>query len=117
LEYQRGNVEGALRVFDGIDLHAAIQRLQHSFSEKSPAKKGRTRTESPSSVSQHAASLVFEAIYLKAKSQQKLGKFAGNIFFFFLKRLLVVLYTVLFLTVEIVLHLLFTFLILLSLLK
>lgn len=76
LEYQRGNVEGALRVFDGIDLHAAIQRLQPSFSEKSPVKKGRTRTESPSSVSQHAATLVLEAIYLKAKSQQKLGKFA-----------------------------------------
>ncbi|WJX61534.1 Protein npg1, variant 2 [Trifolium repens] len=76
LEYQRGNVEGALRVFDGIDLHAAIQRLQPSFSEKSPAKKGLTRTESPSSVSHHAASLVLEAIYLKAKSQQKLGKFA-----------------------------------------
>ncbi|TKY70129.1 Tetratricopeptide repeat protein 7A [Spatholobus suberectus] len=75
LEYQRGNVEGALRVFDGIDLQAAIQRLQPSFSEKLPVKKGRTRTESPSSVSQHAASLVLEAIYLKAKSLQKLGKF------------------------------------------
>ncbi|KAL5181073.1 Protein NPG1 [Glycine soja] len=75
LEYQRGNVEGALRVFDGIDLQAAIQRLQPSFSEKTPVKKGRTRTESPSSVSQHAASLVLEAIYLKSKSLQKLGKF------------------------------------------
>lgn len=77
MEYQRGNVEGALRVFDGIDLHAAIQRLQPSFSEKPSAKKGRSRTESPSSVSQHAASLVLEAIYLKAKSLQKLGRFAG----------------------------------------
>ncbi|CAI8588311.1 unnamed protein product [Vicia faba] len=76
LEYQRGNVEGALRVFDGIDLQAAIQRLQPSLSEKPPVKKGRPRTESPSSVSQHAASLVLEAIYLKSKSQQKLGKFA-----------------------------------------
>ncbi|XP_061352102.1 protein NPG1-like [Gastrolobium bilobum] len=74
LEYQRGNVEGALRVFDGIDLQAAIQRLQPSFSEKPPVKKGRTRTDSPSSVSQHAASLVLDAIYLKAKSLQKLGK-------------------------------------------
>lgn len=79
MEYQRGNVEGALRVFDGIDLQAAIQRLQPSFSEKTPVKKGRTRTrtESPSSVSQHAASLVLEAIYLKSKSLQKLGKFTG----------------------------------------
>ncbi|XP_058777547.1 protein NPG1-like [Vicia villosa] len=76
LEYQRGNVEGALRVFDGIDLQAAIQRLQPTLAEKPPVKKGRPRTESPSSVSQHAASLVLEAIYLKSKSQQKLGKFA-----------------------------------------
>jgi len=79
LEYQRGNVEGALRVFDGIDLQAAIQRLQSSFSEKTPVKKGRAHTESVS-VSQHAASLVFEAIYLKAKSLQKLGKFTGIIY-------------------------------------
>ncbi|KAK7360593.1 hypothetical protein VNO77_02600 [Canavalia gladiata] len=75
LEYQRGNVEGALRVFDGIDLQAAIQRLQSSLSEKAPAKKGSTRAESTSSGSQQAASLVLEAIYLKSKSLQKLGKF------------------------------------------
>ncbi|KAL8139916.1 hypothetical protein V2J09_005937 [Rumex salicifolius] len=75
LEYQRGNVEGALRVFDGIDLQAAIQRLQPSLNEKSQSKKGRTRSESEHSVSQHAASLVLEAVYLKAKSLQKLGKY------------------------------------------
>lgn len=75
LEYQRGNVEGALRVFDGIDLQAAIQRMQPSLAEKQPApKKGRTRSESVHAVSQHAASLVLEAIYLKAKSLQKLGR-------------------------------------------
>lgn len=97
LEYQRGNVEGALRVFDGIDLKAAIQRLQPSLLEKPPVKKGPCRAESPSSVTQHAASMVLEAIYLKAKSLQKLGKFDGielltsesysllvvNLFFFF----------------------------------
>ena len=97
LEYQRGNVEGALRVFDGIDLKAAIQRLQPSLLEKPPVKKGPSRGESPSSVTQHAASMVLEAIYLKAKSLQKLGKFDGielltsesysllvvNLFFFF----------------------------------
>lgn len=77
LEYQRGNVEGALRVFEGIDLQAAIQRLQPSLVEKPPSKKGRTRTESQHAVSQHAASLVLEAIYLKAKSLQKLGRLTG----------------------------------------
>ncbi|CAI9113525.1 OLC1v1014141C4 [Oldenlandia corymbosa var. corymbosa] len=73
LEYQRGNVEGALRVFDGIDLQAAIQRMQ-PLAEKQPSKKGRTRSDSVHAVSQHAASLVLEAVYLKAKSLQKLGR-------------------------------------------
>ncbi|KAF8413541.1 hypothetical protein HHK36_001532 [Tetracentron sinense] len=74
LEYQRGNVEGALRVFDGIDLQAAIQRLQPSLTEKPTSRRSRSRTESVHTVSQHAASLVLEAIYLKAKSLQKLGR-------------------------------------------
>ncbi|KAK3446331.1 hypothetical protein EUGRSUZ_A02045 [Eucalyptus grandis] len=74
LEYQRGNVEGALRVFEGIDLQAAIQRLQPFAAEKQTSRKSRSRTESPHVVSQHAASLVLEAIYLKAKSLQKLGR-------------------------------------------
>ncbi|OAY60689.1 protein NPG1 [Manihot esculenta] len=74
LEYQRGNVEGALRVFDGIDLQAAIERLQPPISEKQPPKKGRTRSDAQIVVSQHAAGLVLEAIYLKAKSLQKLGR-------------------------------------------
>ncbi|XP_052172299.1 protein NPG1 [Diospyros lotus] len=73
LEYQRGNVEGALRVFDGIDLQVAIQRFQ-PLADKQPSKKGRSRTESVQNTSQHAANLVLEAIYLKAKSLQKLGR-------------------------------------------
>ncbi|XP_066318258.1 protein NPG1-like [Miscanthus floridulus] len=74
LEFQKGNVEVALRVFDGIDLQAAIQQFQPSLS-KTPSKKGRTKSELPSSVSQNnPASLVLEAIYLKSLSLQKLGK-------------------------------------------
>ncbi|KAJ8899700.1 hypothetical protein K2173_019398 [Erythroxylum novogranatense] len=46
LEYQRGNVEGALRVFDGIDLQAATQRLQATVSEKQTSKKGRSKNDS-----------------------------------------------------------------------
>lgn len=69
-------MEGALRVFDGIDLQAAIQRLQ-PVAEKQPSKKGRSRNESMHNISQHAASLVLEAIYLKAKSLQKLGRLTG----------------------------------------
>ncbi|KAL8539775.1 hypothetical protein ACS0TY_001398 [Phlomoides rotata] len=72
LEYQRGNVEGALRVFDGIDLQAAIQQMQPSLGDKQTSKKGRSRSDLTSS--QHATNLILEAIYLKAKSLQKLGK-------------------------------------------
>lgn len=73
LEYQRGNVEGALRVFDGIDLQAAIERLQ-TPAEKQSSKRSRSRSDSIHAVSQHAANLVLEAVYLKAKSLQKLGR-------------------------------------------
>ncbi|CAM8951627.1 unnamed protein product [Rhodiola kirilowii] len=75
LEYQRGNMESALRVFEGIELQAAVQRLQISYSGRTPPRKGRSKTESQHPVSQHAACLVLEAIYLKGKSLQKLGRF------------------------------------------
>ncbi|KAG6485432.1 protein NPG1-like [Zingiber officinale] len=76
LEYQRGNIEAAVRVFDGIDLQAAIQRLQSSNGDKAPAKRNRSRSESVHLPSQHAATLVLEAIYLKSMSLRKLGKAA-----------------------------------------
>jgi len=79
LEFQKGNVEVALRVFDGIDLQAAIQQFQPSLSDKTPSKKGRTKSEVPSSVPQNnPASLVLEAIYVKSLSLQKLGKSTGT---------------------------------------
>lgn len=76
LEYQKGNIQAALRVFDGIDLQAAVQRFQPHFSEK-PSKKNRSRSESLQSLSQHGASLVLEAIYLKSMSLYKLGRATG----------------------------------------
>ncbi|XP_077240464.1 tetratricopeptide repeat (TPR)-containing protein isoform X2 [Tasmannia lanceolata] len=74
LEYQRGNVEAAVRVFDGIDLQAAVHRLQPSFLEKTPSRSSQSRSESLHSVSQHAATLVLEAIFLKSMSLHKLGR-------------------------------------------
>ncbi|XP_019055545.1 PREDICTED: uncharacterized protein LOC104610799 [Nelumbo nucifera] len=74
LEYQRGNLEGALRVFDGADLQAAIQRLQPTLTEKAASRRNRSRTESMQIVTQNSANLVLEAMYLKAKSLQKLGR-------------------------------------------
>ncbi|KAF5944964.1 hypothetical protein HYC85_019041 [Camellia sinensis] len=73
MEYEKGNLEGALSAFDGIDLQVAVQELQ-PLAEKLPSKKGRPSNESVHSSSQQAASLVLEALYLKAKSLQKLGR-------------------------------------------
>lgn len=74
LEYQRGNIEAALQVFEGIELHAVIHRLRSAISEKSQSKRGRSRNDSSHAVSLHAASLLLEAMYLKAMSLQKLGR-------------------------------------------
>ncbi|XP_006663113.1 protein NPG1-like [Oryza brachyantha] len=74
LEFQKGNVEAALCVFDGIDLQAAIHRFQPSLADKTPSKKGRPKSESPRSGTENPATLVLEAIYLKSLSLQKLGK-------------------------------------------
>ncbi|EAY84980.1 hypothetical protein OsI_06345 [Oryza sativa Indica Group] len=71
LEFQKGNVEAALCVFDGIDLQAAIQRFQPSLTDKTTSKKGQTKSESGI---ENPATLVLEAIYLKSLSLQKLGK-------------------------------------------
>lgn len=70
LEYQRGNVEAALGVFEGIDLEDAIQRLQSCSTEKIHKKSGLSGPHL-------GANLVLEAIYLKTKSLQKLNRIKG----------------------------------------
>ncbi|XP_076943128.1 protein NPG1-like isoform X2 [Bidens hawaiensis] len=70
LEYQRGNVEAALRIFDGIDIEAAIHNMQ-SISNDKTAKNSSTHSESGP---QQGANLVLEAVYLKTKSLQKLNR-------------------------------------------
>lgn len=65
-----------MRLFDGIDLQATVEKIQPII-EKQVAKKGRTRTESMVNFPNHAASLVLEGAYLKAKTLQKLGKLNG----------------------------------------
>ncbi|XP_020588361.1 protein NPG1-like [Phalaenopsis equestris] len=74
LEYQRGNIEVTLQVLHGVDLQAAIERLQPSSSEKVSSRRARSRAESLQMNSQPGASLILEAMYLKAASLQKIGK-------------------------------------------
>lgn len=76
LEYQRGNLAGALCVVEGTDLQAAIQQLQSLVSERSAAKKARPR-ETGENISRHVSSLMLESIYIKAKTLRKQGKING----------------------------------------
>lgn len=74
LEYQRGHVEAALRVFDGIDISALVPKMEISIARKADRRKTRSQWDSPP-MPLHAVSLLMEAIYLKARALHDLGKF------------------------------------------
>ncbi|KAK9146336.1 hypothetical protein Sjap_006239 [Stephania japonica] len=74
LEYQRGNIQAALHVFEGIDIAAVTPKMKLSIAKKSERRKRRSSEDVPP-MSIHAVSLLFEAIFLKSKSLQALGRF------------------------------------------
>lgn len=74
LEYQRGNIEAALRVFDGIDISAITPKMKISLAKRVERRKFRSKWDAPP-MSMHAVSLLVEAIYLKARALQDLGRF------------------------------------------
>ncbi|KAG0557985.1 hypothetical protein KC19_11G170800 [Ceratodon purpureus] len=76
IEYQKGNFQGALQLFDGIHVSGLAQSIRFFASEKTVSrshKKERKQKTGTSNNFLHACSLLIEAIYLKAKSFQKLG--------------------------------------------
>ncbi|KAK1411250.1 hypothetical protein QVD17_37797 [Tagetes erecta] len=75
LEYQKGNIEAALHVFEGIDIPAIIPRIKTSLSKRSEPPRRYSQSDSSPQMSVHAVSLLFEAIFLKSKSLQALGRF------------------------------------------
>jgi hypothetical protein len=76
LEYQRGHVEAALRVFDGIDISALVPKMKISIARKAERRKTHSQWDSPP-MPLHAVSLHMEAIYLKARALHDLGKYKG----------------------------------------
>lgn len=77
LEYQRGHVEAALRVFDGIDISALVPKMKISIARKTDRRKTHSQWDSPP-MPLHAVSLLMEAIYLKARALHDLGKDKGK---------------------------------------
>ncbi|MBA0832104.1 hypothetical protein Goarm_016514 [Gossypium armourianum] len=75
IEYQKGNIEAALHVFEGIDIAAISPKMKLTLSKRVDRRKRRSHDYAPPPMSIHAVSLLLEAIFLKAKSLQHLQRF------------------------------------------
>ncbi|KAK6929741.1 hypothetical protein RJ641_003835 [Dillenia turbinata] len=75
LEYQKGNVEAALHVFEGIDIAAVTSKIKFSIAARCEPSRRHSQSNPGPLMSMHAVSLLLEAIFLKAKSLQALGRF------------------------------------------
>ncbi|XP_051123555.1 protein NPGR1 [Andrographis paniculata] len=83
LEYQRGNYDAALQVFQGIDAKVLSPRMSKAIAETfrtppavAPQKlRSRGRAMQAGVMSLHSVSLLLEAVLLKVKSLQELGRF------------------------------------------
>ncbi|XWS53776.1 hypothetical protein CRYUN_Cryun10bG0029400 [Craigia yunnanensis] len=79
LEYQKGNIEAALHVFEGIDVAVVTSKMKFSLSRRCEQNRRRSQSDDAPAISMHAVSLLLEAIFLKAKSLQHLGRFGGGL--------------------------------------
>ncbi|KAJ9186834.1 hypothetical protein P3X46_002363 [Hevea brasiliensis] len=75
LEYQRGNFDAALQVFQGIDIRSLAPKMIKAIAEKTRHRKPRAKGDivPPGVMSMHSVSLLLEAILLKSKSLKELG--------------------------------------------
>lgn len=89
LEFQRGNFDAALQVFQGIDIKALSPRMTGAIVERTRLRKPRAKGDNipPGVMSMHSVSLLLEAILLKAKSLEELGQYIGMNPFCFLSQL------------------------------
>ncbi|KAG9440528.1 hypothetical protein H6P81_020693 [Aristolochia fimbriata] len=76
LEYQRGNFDAALQVFHGIDIRNLTPKMSKAIAERTRQRKGRSKGDKLifPTMSMHSVSLLLEAILLKAKSLEELGR-------------------------------------------
>ncbi|KAJ6725845.1 hypothetical protein OIU79_004075, partial [Salix purpurea] len=72
LEFQKGNIEAALHVFEGIDITSVTSKIKVSLSRRCEQNRRRSQSDAVPPMSMHAISLLLEAIYLKVKSLQGL---------------------------------------------
>lgn len=77
LEYQRGNYDAALQVFQGIDVKGLTTRMTRAIVQRTRPRRPRAKGDDvpPAVMSMHSVSLLLEAILLKAKSLEELGRY------------------------------------------
>ncbi|XP_050206651.1 protein NPGR2 [Mercurialis annua] len=75
IEYQKGNIEAALHVFEGIDMAAVTPKMKLALSRKGEHPKRHSQSNAIPPMSIHAVNLLLEAVFLKAKSLRHLGRF------------------------------------------
>ncbi|PON34760.1 Tetratricopeptide-like helical domain containing protein [Parasponia andersonii] len=74
-EYQKGNVEAALHVFEGIDISTVTPKIKSTLSRRGDRRRRSFQNFAGPPMPIHAVSLLLEAIFLKSKSLQALGRF------------------------------------------
>ncbi|XP_028124305.1 protein NPGR1-like [Camellia sinensis] len=77
LEYQRGNFDAALQVYQGIDIKTLSPRMIKGIMERTRRQKPRSKGENMLTgvMSLHSVSLLLEAIFLKTRSLEELCRF------------------------------------------
>lgn len=76
IEYQKGNFDAALQLFQGIDIKVLTPRMTNAICERTRERKPRSKVDNSLSgvMSWHSLSLLLEAILLKAKVLEELGR-------------------------------------------
>lgn len=74
-EYQKGNIEAALHVFEGIDIATVTPKMKISLAQRGEPRKKVSHNYGDPPLSIHAVGLLLEAIYLKSKSLQILQRY------------------------------------------
>lgn len=70
-------------MFEGIDIAAVTSKMKVSLSRRCEQNRRRSQSDAAPSMSMHATTLLLEAIFLKSKSLQGLGRFGGIFFILF----------------------------------
>ncbi|KAK9726417.1 hypothetical protein RND81_05G213700 [Saponaria officinalis] len=74
-EYQKGNIEAALHVFEGINTTIVASKIRLTLTKIQECSRRRSKRDADLPTSARAVSLLFEVLFLKAKCLQALGRF------------------------------------------